>query len=200
MTSSVADCWSAIVVAICSIPILFGLWMFSSVLRHKSFLKILFQFWDTRFFVPCVAFGSPWPPGRHCELKNCKKTMFFKQFDFAVPARNFCCYTQYFRPLAARTLLGAGRLGGPAEPNGRIWIEPGPRPRRRQGQQFLFRLLISKTSFQNGLVKFCFRHCVSKLVIQNYLSNIGQTVLGLKATFFYLRVFHSILKGTPKRC
>ena len=107
------------------------------------FLKILFQFWDTRFFVPCVAFGSPWPPGRHCELKNRKKkkTMFFKQFDFAVPARNFCCYTQYFRPLAARRLLGAGRLGGPAEPNMRIWIEPGPRPRRCQGQQFLFRLL-----------------------------------------------------------
>ena len=67
--------------------------------------------------------------------------MFFKQFDFAVPARNFCCYTQYFRPLAARRLLGAGRLGGPAEPNMRIWIEPGPRPRRCQGQQFLFRLL-----------------------------------------------------------
>ena len=111
-------------------------------MKNRLFLKILFQFWDTRFFVPCVAFGSPWPPGRHCELKNCEKPMFFKQFDFAVPARNFCCYTQYFRPLAARRLLGAGRLGGPAEPNGRIWIEPGPRPRRCQGQQFLFRLLI----------------------------------------------------------
>ena len=110
-------------------------------MKNRLFLKILFQFWDTRFFVPCVAFGSPWPPGRHCELKNCEKPMFFNQFDFAVPARNFCCYTQYFRPLAARRLLGAGRLGGPAEPNMRIWIEPGPRPRRCQGQQFLFRLL-----------------------------------------------------------
>ena len=136
--------------------------VFCAISREKPFFfKILFQFWDTRFFVPCVAFGSPWPPGRHCELKNCKKQMFFKQFDFAVPARNFCCYTQYFRPLAARRLLGAGRLGGPAEPNMRIWIEPGPRPRRCQGQQFLFRLLF-----------FIFQRFWAKVISQVYRKSL----------------------------
>ena len=104
--------------------------------------KISFHFWDTRFFVPASHLAAPGRPDGIASSKIAKNQCFFNQFDFAVPARNFCCYTQYFRPLAARRLLGAGCLGGPAEPNGRIWIEPGPRPRRCQGQQFLFRLLI----------------------------------------------------------
>ena len=54
-----------------------------------------------------------------------------------MPAHNFCCYTQYFRPLAAGRLLGAARLGGPAEPN---WadldrarrLSPAARPAARR--------------------------------------------------------------------
>ena len=92
---------------------------FCAISREKPFVfKDFISILGHSFFRALRRIWQPLAARTALRAQKLRKTnVFFNQFDFAVPARNFCCYTQYFRPLAARRLLGAGRLGGQAEPN-----------------------------------------------------------------------------------